>query len=650
MCNYTNDYNHMSYIIEKDGIVRGVSEEFLKLSGYSKKELLNSSFLTIWNELLRISINISVINTKLESFLFTKSLEAKRVIIERQQGSDSDERKYYINELSNLRYEVNDQLLERLITDNIIGIGVFTVPDLILVKANQAYLNNFPQPFNTKEIFYGKSLKDVTPDFEGSFADKMLHKSITINKSLSFEETQTLVSSLSDRYWDCKLVPISMEDEVKYIVIMMNDVTERVINRERIRKNSEKIEQQNEELEAIIDNISEELYVIDKKGNFVDLNKVARKRHKLSKSDNFDDHIRKSKIYDLLGNEIDNNSRPSTRLSRGECIKNEIVIVYDQNKRYMCVNAQPIFDRQEKFVLGVLLCRDVTARILLEQKNKRNQEILLEAEKEKREALEKVIEMKDEFLSIISHEFRTPLNVINSAIQAMNYICKDELSDKTKSYINIIKQNTFRQLRLVNNLLDITRANAGHIKIHKKNIDLVFLTKSIVQSVYTYASQKGVSIKFLSSFKKKITGIDDEKYERILLNLLSNAIKFTPKGKSIIVKLRNARGNISIEVKDTGIGIPMDKIDTIFERFGQVDSSLSRQAEGAGIGLPLVKKFVEALGGSISVKSRENKGSAFTIIIPNKKVLDEHNEEPMADLVDNHLVQVTRVEFSDIYL
>lgn len=94
----------------------------------------------------------------------------------------------------------------------------------------------------------------------------------------------------------------------------------------------------------------------------------------------------------------------------------------------------------------------------------------------------------------------------------------------------------------------------------------------------------------------------------------------------------------------------MDKIDTIFERFGQVDSSLSRQAEGAGIGLPLVKKFVEALGGSISVKSRENKGSAFTIIIPNKKVLEEHNEEPMADLVDNHLVQVTRVEFSDIYL
>lgn len=82
--------------------------------------------------------------------------------------------------------------------------------------------------------------------------------------------------------------------------------------------------------------------------------------------------------------------------------------------------------------------------------------------------------MKDEFLSLISHEFRTPLNVISSAIQAMNYICSDELSDKAKKYLRMIRQNTFRQLRLVNNLLDITRVNAGRIKINKKNVDIVF--------------------------------------------------------------------------------------------------------------------------------------------------------------------------------
>lgn len=208
----------------------------------------------------------------------------------------------------------------------------------------------------------------------------------------------------------------------------------------------------------------------------------------------------------------------------------------------------------------------------------------------------------------------------------------------------------FRQLRLVNNLLDITRLNAGHINIHKVNIDIVFLTKAITESVHTYAIQKGVNLTFVSSLDKKVIGIDDEKYERILLNLLSNAIKFTSPRKSIIVTLELVKSNICVEVKDKGIGIPKDKLDIIFERFGQVDSSLSRQAEGTGIGLALVKRFVGALEGIITVKSTEGKGSTFTILLPNEKVSEENVEKPQEDLLDNRLVQSTTVEFSDIYL
>lgn len=198
--------------------------------------------------------------------------------------------------------------------------------------------------------------------------------------------------------------------------------------------------------------------------------------------------------------------------------------------------------------------------------------------KKKNLELERTLEMKDEFLSLISHEFRTPLNVISSAIQAMNYICSNELSDKAKKYLRMIRQNTFRQLRLVNNLLDITRVNAGRIKINKKNVDIVFLTKSIIESICTYVALKSIDVTFVPLIEKKIIGIDDEKYERILLNLLSNATKFTPEGKPIIVTLSSINDKICIEVKDKGIGIPEDKANIIFERFGQVDSSLSRQA------------------------------------------------------------------------
>jgi signal transduction histidine kinase len=264
--------------------------------------------------------------------------------------------------------------------------------------------------------------------------------------------------------------------------------------------------------------------------------------------------------------------------------------------------------------------------------------------------LEKALEMKDEFLSLVSHEFRTPLNVISSAIQALSYIYGSELPYKAKQYLSMIRQNTFRQLRLVNNLLDITRVNAGRIKVSKKNIDIVFLTKAIVEFVYTYAAQKTIDIKFITLFEEKVIGIDEEKYERILLNLLSNAIKFTPEGKSITVTLSSIENQISVEVKDNGIGIPANKLDIIFERFGQVDSSLSRQAEGTGIGLSLVKKFTEALEGSISVKSETGKGSTFTILLPGETIIEENSKKEVGDLLDNRLVQTTRVEFSDIYM
>ena len=309
-----------------------------------------------------------------------------------------------------------------------------------------------------------------------------------------------------------------------------------------------------------------------------------------------------------------------------------------------------IFDNFKRPVYMAGVVFDITESVVKDKEINQLREATLQSEKEKNESLEKVIEMKDEFLSLMSHEFKTPINVINAAVQAMNSICGNELSDKAKEYITIIKQNIFRQIRLVNNILDITRINSGHINIHKENIDIVFLTKAITQSVYTYATQKGINLSFVSSIDSIVIGIDEEKYERIILNVLSNAIKFTPTGKSVIVNLQLIKGSICIEVKDRGIGIPKDKLDIIFDKFGQVDSSLSRQAEGTGIGLSLAKRFVEALGGSITVKSAKGRGSTFTITLPSEKTNEDKVKRTQGDLLDNRLVQTSNIEFSDIYL
>lgn len=269
------------------------------------------------------------------------------------------------------------------------------------------------------------------------------------------------------------------------------------------------------------------------------------------------------------------------------------------------------------------------------------------------EALERSIEMKDEFLSLISHEFRTPLTVIISAIQMLKACSWNELSDKTRGYYNTIRQNSNRQLKLVNNLLDITKVNAGSFQLHTTNSDIIQLTRFIIESIEPYADRKKISVVFVFDPGKIVIGIDEEKYERVLLNLLSNAIKYTPKGKTITVmvrkKIHKKRKMVCVQVSDDGIGIPPDKQEHIFERFGQIENVLSRQAEGTGIGLHLTKMFVEMLGGEIKIDSALGEGSTFTILLPAEKVNETPTEKTMKEMTDNRTIQLTEIEFSDIY-
>lgn len=303
---------------------------------------------------------------------------------------------------------------------------------------------------------------------------------------------------------------------------------------------------------------------------------------------------------------------------------------------------------RKQFFEGTI--QDITERRQTESKIKEQQQLLFRAEKEQREVLEKALIMKDDFISLISHELKTPLNVIYSAIQLIEKIYFDKIPERVQGLIGNIKQNTFRQLRLANNLLDYTKINSGQFKLNMKNIDIVFSTKVITQSVELYANQKNIKMSFESNVESKIISIDEEKFERIMLNIISNAIKFTEDNGEIAVTLNeNIKSNlVQIRVTDTGIGIPKDKQELIFERFGQVDSNLSRRAEGTGIGLSLVKLLVNILEGTIDVESELGVGSTFSITFPAKKEVVEDKIEDFFDN-DSRLVNEIKVQFSDIY-
>ncbi len=263
-------------------------------------------------------------------------------------------------------------------------------------------------------------------------------------------------------------------------------------------------------------------------------------------------------------------------------------------------------------------------------------------------------------IASISHEIKTPLNVIFSSVQLMdsykNTLECQEYKNKVPVQLNIIRQNCFRLMRLTNNILDICRHDSGYLIAKLSNNNIVELAEEITLSVKKYAESKGIELVFETDLREKIIACDPDMIERILLNLISNAIKFTNKNGVIKVILTDIDDYILLSVKDSGIGISKDRMNSIFEKFNK-DENLLHNKEGTGVGLSLVKAFVEAHEGKIQVKSELNVGSEFTVFLPSKilnqseyPVVSENQSKYKYSASSSYNgVQRVNIEFSDIY-
>lgn len=260
--------------------------------------------------------------------------------------------------------------------------------------------------------------------------------------------------------------------------------------------------------------------------------------------------------------------------------------------------------------------------------------------------------LKTEFFANISHELRTPLNVLLGSIQLFDmYAKKGDIIYKGPDLdkkVYVMRQNCFRLLRLVNNLIDITKIDSGFFELQLQNRDIVAVIEDITLSVADYIENKGITLVFDTELEEKVVACDPDKIERIMLNLLSNAIKFTPAGGSIEVNVYDKDNWIQVSVKDSGIGIPEDKRSIIFERFRQVDKSLSRNREGSGIGLSLTKSLVEMHNGKINVESNLGEGTVFTFELP-IRIVENEDSSVEKQLQAEHVERIS-LEFSDIYL
>ncbi len=242
------------------------------------------------------------------------------------------------------------------------------------------------------------------------------------------------------------------------------------------------------------------------------------------------------------------------------------------------------------------------------------QNLELEAQKEQVESANR---LKSEFLANMSHELRTPLNSVMALSRVLTIQAAEKLSQEERSYLEIIERNGRNLLHLINDILDLSKIEAGRMEIHPKSFSVLSTVETILDRVDPIAQEKGIKLE--SQLPDNFPHIenDEVRVHQILQNLIANAIKFTREG-SVTIFGSTSDGSVSIEISDTGIGISKNDLPCIFDEFRQVDGGTTRSYEGTGLGLAIARRTARMLGGDVTVESQLHKGSTFTLTLPLK--------------------------------
>ncbi|MBE6046902.1 MAG: HAMP domain-containing histidine kinase [Clostridium sp.] len=259
--------------------------------------------------------------------------------------------------------------------------------------------------------------------------------------------------------------------------------------------------------------------------------------------------------------------------------------------------------------------------------------------------------LQEEFLLNISHDLRSPINVILSILQCFKYEDESDVNkidaSKRKEYRDIMRRNSLKIVKLIDNLIDVSKLEKNYFTLNKYNVEIINLIESTVTSIEKYAEQKNINIIFDTNMEECMCAVDPEAIDRIMMNLLSNAIKFSEANKNILVNVTVNEETINISVKDSGMGIKKEDQKIIFNRFIQAKSGEKSEFKGSGIGLDLVSYLCRAHGGDIKLVSNYGEGSNFIVTLPRVLVEVDNND---CMFKRRSRIEQLEVEFSDIYL
>jgi PAS domain S-box-containing protein len=313
------------------------------------------------------------------------------------------------------------------------------------------------------------------------------------------------------------------------------------------------------------------------------------------------------------------------RLRRGERIEHfETIRVGKTGKRINnSLTVSPVRNSQGEIIGASKIARDITQRVHAEKELDR----LLTSERAARERAEAASRAKDEFVAMISHEIRSPLNAILGWSQMLRQGALDETA--TANALESIERNARAQAQLVSDLLDVSRVITGKLRINARPVDIMNSVESALESVHPAAEAKQITIDVQREpYATVVTG-DADRLQQVLWNLLSNAVKFTPRQGHVSVKIARTNSYLEVAVSDSGIGIPEDFLPFIFDRFTQADTTSARKHAGLGLGLAIVRHIVELHGGTVAAESEgEGKGATFRITLPVRALRPQEVDSP----------------------
>ena len=365
---------------------------------------------------------------------------------------------------------------------------------------------------------------------------------------------------------------------------------------------------------AVIDSMTDGMIIIDLQERIVDLNPAARQ-------------LLGRPVAQIIGQPatqairlLSEQPELADQFRKDSATQGEIALNRDGIERVLDVRVSPVHDERDHVSGRVIVFRDVTERRHAEQKIQAQNEALTQANQELAEArkqAEQATRLKSEFLATMSHELRTPLNAIIGYTEIQLAGMTGDLNPEQHDYQERVLANAEHLLGLINDVLDLSKIEAGRMELLAKPFNLHEWVNDIVQQNRILAEEKGLdfSVDVDAQLPPMLIG-DAARLKQVVINLLSNAIKFTNQGHVQIDVSQNDAETWKIVVSDSGMGIPVHAQETIFEEFRQVDGTARRQHGGTGLGLAIVRKLVLMMGGNIRLKSEIDNGSTFTVIVP----------------------------------